>query len=122
MTKPALACDWVATLSEAHATDVPADLPAAQTAHVICSARPDLVCQWSFDYRSAAANALFGHISADLVACLGPAKALEPGVNHPDSYQLRQFEAPERLISLSLKDKASLEQSFVFLRVDKSQN
>lgn len=104
------ACDWVETLAHQTGSDLPAG--------AVCSDPPDAVCHWSFDYRSAAAEDAFDTIQDRLSACLGSTPVSDAPVNHPDSYRLVQYEKEDALISLSLKDKASRQQSFVFLRVD----
>lgn len=107
---PALACPWAALSEQGH------DLPLADGQ--ACRPSPEEVCRWSFAYRSAAAEDMFDRLAAHLSTCLGPPGGEAAPVNHPDSYRLLQFEAKEAVISLSLKDKAALQRSFVFLRVD----
>jgi len=43
-------------------------------------------------------------------------------VNHLDSFEQKQFCTPENTLSLSLKDKATINQTLVFLRLDESAN
>ena len=105
----AMACPW----GGFHSDEV--DLPLAEGA--ACTLPPDEMCRWSFAYRSAAAQETFDRIADHLSECLGAPRAEEAPVNHPDSYRLIQFETTDAVIFLSLKDKASLQRSFVFLRV-----
>lgn len=107
-------CDWVDTQ--------PFDLGSGLTEGGICSDPPDRVCRWAFKYRSQAAESAFERIANDLARCLGAPAATDEPVNHPDSYQLVQFNGSDGIISVSLKDKASLQQTFVFLRVDNFRN
>ncbi|WP_371224202.1 hypothetical protein [Roseovarius sp. 2305UL8-3] len=76
-------------------------------------------CRWGFDYRAAAAEALYAQIEQISAACFGDISATPnaPDVNHPDSYLIRQFTGQGIEVSVSLKDKAALDQSFVFWRV-----
>ncbi len=78
-----------------------------------------LVCFWEFAYRNPAAQTFYQAMGDNVSGCLGAAAETppEPGVNHPDSYALRQFAAEGRLISVSLKDKAQMDKSIVFLRI-----
>ena len=71
-----------------------------------------------FDYRAPEAEMMRRHLASGLKACLrATAVAAETGVNHPDSYDQQRFRAEGAELSLSLKDKAALDKSFVFLRV-----
>ena len=78
-------------------------------------------CRWPFSFRAPDARAAFDAVSADVAACLdSPAKTEEGEVNHPDTYDQRLFELPTGVISVALKDKGALQQTFVFLRVERS--
>ncbi|WP_135505534.1 hypothetical protein [Roseovarius aestuariivivens] len=76
----------------------------------------DDVCMWRFGYRDQAAHDRFERLGALLELCLGRELALDDSVNHPDSYQLRRFQIDDATVFLSIKDKASLRQTLVFLR------
>ncbi len=78
-----------------------------------------LHCGWGFDYRAPAAQAQFDAGLAALSDCLGEDAAVQPDqmVNHPDFYDQRVYTTPSGELGLSLKDKAALGQSFVFLRI-----
>lgn len=75
-------------------------------------------CHWVFDYRADAASAVFVDFARLLEHC-AEAEVTEfgAGVNHPDSYTLRQFRIGAAEVSVSLKDKAGLGQTLVGLRV-----
>ena len=75
-------------------------------------------CAWGFDYRSEDATEAFEDLLQDVSACAAELALDEPSVSHPDSYDLRQFEMPEAIISVSLKDKAALSETYVFLRTE----
>jgi len=78
-------------------------------------------CRWPFSFRAADAHAAFEAVSADVAACLNaPAKTEEGEVNHPDTYDQRLFETQSGMISVALKDKGALQQTFVFLRVERN--
>lgn len=76
------------------------------------------VCRWDFPYRADAAQAAFDAMSARLLACAGPDRLLadDQQVNHPDSYALNRYALRDKEVALSLKDKASLGKSLIFLR------
>lgn len=75
-------------------------------------------CRWDYTYREPAAVELMRTINIEIQKCLGvQSRKIEDGVNHPDTYEQRLFRLGDINISLSLKDKAALNQSFVFLRI-----
>lgn len=76
------------------------------------------VCTWAFDYRDPAAQALFDRLLTQIAACLGPEHRFrqDSGVNHPDFYDLRLISDGAGTLAVSIKDKAGLQQTFVFLR------
>ena len=102
-------CDWVEALPDTFDMTLPKGGS--------CGA-PDTVCQWAYDYRSTAAQIAFADLEREIAMCLSASAKQDAPVNHPDSYRLMQFDAEQTRISLSLKDKASLQKTFLFLRVD----
>ena len=78
----------------------------------------EIHCRWSFDYRADTAVRHHERLAARIRHCLDAIQvAPEQGVNHPDSFDQSFYRAGKISLSLSLKDKASLQKSFVFLRV-----
>ncbi len=77
-------------------------------------------CKWPYDYRDPNAEAEFVRFDQALSDCFGTDAKLTPdqGVNHPDSYQLSQFSVGSSRVSVSLKDKASLGKTYIFLRLE----
>ena len=74
-------------------------------------------CRWSYPYRDVLALHAFEDLLAMVTQCTDEEIVEdEAQVNHPDSYDLRQFRLGESVVSLSLKDKGALGQSLVFLR------
>ncbi|WP_152912319.1 hypothetical protein [Candidatus Rhodobacter oscarellae] len=76
-------------------------------------------CQWGYAYRSEAARAGFARQVAKLTECF-PDAAPQPSphrVNHPDTHDVRLFDLGDTRITISLKDKARLGKSFVFMQV-----
>ncbi|MEM8793247.1 MAG: hypothetical protein AAGE80_16620 [Pseudomonadota bacterium] len=76
-------------------------------------------CYWSFPLRAQEARSAFSRLESDLRTCLGSGLPYLPDqdVNHPDSYTAGSFQTNEAEIAISLKDKAALNQTLVFLRV-----
>ncbi len=76
-------------------------------------------CYWTYDYRAPEAEAAFARWSDALLTCFGAnhAQLRDQQVNHPDSYTLHRFDAGTAQISLSLKDKAGLSQTLVFIQI-----
>ncbi|MEM7215325.1 MAG: hypothetical protein AAF423_07255 [Pseudomonadota bacterium] len=77
-------------------------------------------CFWEFEYRADIAKVHFDQIGNTITLCLGnqtEIKSDQP-VNHPDFYDLQTYQADGTTFALSIKDKAALEQTFVFLRVE----
>jgi hypothetical protein len=78
-------------------------------------------CFWSHPYRGAAVP----HIAADLWQSLticrpGQILPQDSQVNHPDSYDLREWAHGADNYALSVKDKAALNRTLIFLRFEPS--
>jgi len=77
-----------------------------------------VACWWSFDYRDHAAQDFAQTFWDDVTRCFAGAElGRDMPVNHPDSYDLRQWQSPKQTFALSLKDKAAIAQTLVFLRM-----
>jgi hypothetical protein len=78
-------------------------------------------CVLEFAYRSEGATRAFEALVAEVTACIGPAATitLDQSVNHPDAYDLREFEEGGRSYAVSIKDKGALQQTLVFVRVSR---
>jgi hypothetical protein len=76
-------------------------------------------CNWAFSYRSAEATGAFKDMLAELSACADMASGIETdqSVNHPDFYDLRLMRIAGGDVGLSIKDKAAIQQTYVFLRL-----
>lgn len=75
-------------------------------------------CYWSFPYRSALATQSFETLVQRVTKCANAqVHSKEDTVNHPDTYDLRRFTIAGKIVDVSLKDKAALQQTIVFLRV-----
>lgn len=78
-----------------------------------------LHCAWPFKYRSMQSLDAFESLLGQVAACANPIAADTSSVNHPNSYDLRQFSSGVGVISVPLKDKGALNQTYVFLRVER---
>lgn len=79
-------------------------------------------CYWAFDYRSPNALTTFENLKQALVKCSDvDLEREEDRVNHPDSFVQVTTKVSGSTLSLSLKDKAGLNQTLVFLRVTQPQ-
>lgn len=76
-------------------------------------------CGWAFPYREAPAQKAFQQLLSEVTACAegNQASLADQHVNHPDYYDLQTFQLNDREIGVSLKDKAALGETYVFLRV-----
>ena len=75
-------------------------------------------CRWEFDLGQGGSRTLFDTLSARMEACIASGSiARDPGVNHPDSYRALILTRSGHVLTLVLKDKSALDQSFVTLRI-----
>ncbi|WP_420860938.1 hypothetical protein [Algirhabdus cladophorae] len=78
-------------------------------------------CGWGYDYRSPGAEAAFSDLLFNVEACW-PSVTATPQrapVNHPDSFDQRLYDLNRAQISVSLKDKARLAETYVFIAVQR---
>ena len=80
---------------------------------------PARSCNVKFNYRSAVAQERFDKLRKDIEQCIRGAELLpsNASVNHPDTHSEEIFAIPGGRIVISLKDKARLGQSFVFITI-----
>ena len=76
-----------------------------------------LHCARAFEYRSTDATMAFDSLLGQVSSCAAAIDRDDQSVSHPDSYDLHQFQLDTGTVSVSLKDKASLAQTYLFLRV-----
>lgn len=86
---------------------------------LMLSGQTQVQCSWPFEYRTEAATAAFDRILVEVDACLGAdaQQSADQDVNHPDFYDLRLFQRGAQEVAVSLKDKATLQQTYVTVRV-----
>ena len=76
-------------------------------------------CHWAFAYRSEEAIERAEEIWAHVSQCYpGAEQARDQIVNHPDSYLPRTWLGETAARTVSVKDKAQLNQTLVFLRIE----
>ena len=75
-------------------------------------------CQWTFAYRSSPAKEAFLATETALDGCYTKTGVVGTDVNHPDSYDQVFYSAGSQAISLSLKDKAQHQATYLFLRIE----
>ncbi len=107
--------------------DIQQDAPLAGELHGVGGCRDfressgamGIICQQVFQYRTTVASRTFSELNQAMNACLHPLATVsqDQAVNHPDFYDLYQYTMDRGTVSVSLKDKASLQRTFVFLRV-----
>jgi hypothetical protein len=109
---------------DAQSNDVSVTLPVSGevtkcTRSLVLSGGSQLNCGWAFTYRAPAASEAFENLIATITDCLGAAAHVtaDLNVNHPDFYDLQTFRLEGQEIGISLKDKASLSETYIFLRV-----
>lgn len=122
---PAVAelCDDIRSLNDKNGA-VELSLPntgqtATCTRSLMLGGGMQLHCGWAFAYRAAEATQAFDRVVAAVGQCLGNDAAVtaDLNVNHPDFYDLQTFQLGDQEIGVSLKDKATLSETYVFLRV-----
>jgi hypothetical protein len=76
-------------------------------------------CSWKFPYRDAAAQTVFEDFNQSLRSCFagGQEVVQDVGVNHPDSYTQHQHLTDDVVVSVSIKDKGALQETYVFVNV-----
>lgn len=76
-------------------------------------------CHWTFGFRDPAALTFADELWTELTVCRGGAhRADDQRVNHPDSYDLREWAAERGVYAISVKDKGALNSTLVFLRFE----
>jgi hypothetical protein len=76
-------------------------------------------CAWKFPYRDVAANVAFDAFNQMMRECFsgGTEAVTDKGVNHPDTYHQRQHLIDQVVVSVSIKDKGVLQETYVFVNV-----
>lgn len=119
-------CEKTLTLGTSNA-DLTLTLPGTEkstkcTRSLVLSGGSQVHCGWAFPYRAPEATAAFERLVRTVAACLGTEASMtaDQDVNHPDFYDLQTFQSKGREIGVSLKDKAGLSETYVFLRIEVS--
>lgn len=109
---------------KADASDLQMTLPGSDatancTRSLVLAGGTQVHCGWAFSYRAPEATRAFERLVASVGDCLGDSAAVtaDLDVNHPDFYDLQTFQLGGQEIGVSLKDKAALSETYVFLRI-----
>lgn len=87
--------------------------------YATANATAGVSCYWTHPYRDPAAQARATGLWRMLQQCrAGQPLVRGSGVNHPDSYDLRQWAHGRDVYAVSVKDKAALDRTLVFIRVE----
>ncbi len=118
--KAALALIWISALPLSASCMAEVDRQAAQCSQYLTTAgQQGQSCHWAFALKSPEAATLADAIWSTVTEC-SAGKKLGPdlGVNHPDSYALRQWQTEHGTYLVSVKDKGGLGQTLTFLRFE----
>jgi len=78
-------------------------------------------CAWQFSFRDQAATTAFDAFNTHVGTCFAQSNAViaDAGVNHPDTYFQRLYTVDGATIRISLKDKSALQQTYVFVGIQR---
>jgi hypothetical protein len=76
-------------------------------------------CAWKFPYRDTSASTTFDALNQMMRGCFeqSPDTVTDSPVNHPDTYVQRRHVVDQVVVSVSVKDKVSLNETYVFIGV-----
>ncbi|WP_187430332.1 hypothetical protein ROLI_027350 [Roseobacter fucihabitans] len=76
-------------------------------------------CAWNYPFRDDAANMAFEAFNLMMRECFKnrSEKIEDTGVNHPDTYYQIHHILDEVVVSVSLKDKSSLQETYLFVGI-----
>lgn len=79
------------------------------------SGKSGVSCHWAFPFRDTGAEVFAAGLWSDLQDCrAGQEGGPDQRVNHPDSFELREWLAEGAIYRLSIKDKGGLNKTLVF--------
>ena len=111
-------CDRLEAL-EAYKTTQSPPVGAKCAIYLGQSARSGVSCHWEYAFRDPSATRFAAEIEAAVQQCRrGQLRGPDVLVNHPDSYDLREWETVTGIYSVSIKDKGGLNKTLVFLRFE----
>lgn len=121
-THPALAANCkIVDMLEAHATEKIEATEATCSRFLSQSNSTGISCYWEFPFRDQSATQMAKSFWGDIQNCRrGNELEADLQVNHPDSYDLREWVTTDGIFRVSVKDKTQLEKTLVFLRFEKS--
>ncbi len=120
-------CAYITPLFPVAEANFPTDAPALTEPPQASSCAMSLLwsgarsyhCIWEFPYRAGPAREAFAAFNSSFENCLPGQMHIrnDQSVNHPDFYKRKQYQAGAVVIGISLKDRAELHGSYVFLRI-----
>jgi len=77
-----------------------------------------LTCTWQFPYHSPVATDNFRKLQNIIKACVNGSANFtrDQNVNHPDYYEAYYIDFRDHILSVTIKDKIGLQNTFIFLR------
>lgn len=111
-------CDRLDAL-EAYKTTQSPPVGAKCATYLGQSSRSGVSCHWEFAFRDASATSFAAEVDRAVQQCRrGQLHGPDMLVNHPDSYDLREWDTATGIYSVSIKDKGGLNKTLVFLRFE----
>ncbi len=108
-------CAAIAAVETFHETSAPPD-EARCTTFLGQSGKDGVSCHWTFPFRDAGAAEFAASLWSTLAACRpGSAGGADQRVNHPDSFDLLEWQGADGVYRVSVKDKGGLNRTLVFL-------
>jgi len=114
-------CEVIEALNHFTTSDT-APEGAVCSSYLTSSATTGVSCYWSHPYRSPSAEDQASAMWEMLTKCTdGNLLTPDAQVNHPDSYDLREWAHEKGVYAISIKDKAGQDRTLVFLRFELGQ-
>ncbi|MGR3513153.1 MAG: hypothetical protein ACU0GG_10335 [Paracoccaceae bacterium] len=111
-------CLMLETLDAFAVTDTPPSGATCST-YLTATAAKGVSCHWAFAFRDKKGLLFADELWATLSTCrAGDRLGADQIVNHPDSYDLREWRTSSGTYAISVKDKGALNRTLVFLRFE----
>ena len=118
-TASAEGCEFLEKLDVYGDTQIAPDDAICST-YLSQSSKIGVACFWEFPRLAPEAGLMADLLWTRLKNCrAGSQQKKDQSVNHPDSYSLRQWNAGSHIYRVAIKDKAELNQTLVFIRLEK---
>ncbi len=110
-------CEALETLGQTGVADVSGLPPVSCNLSHQLDGKTGMHCSWPFAYRSDASQSAFADMLDQVSACGAKIEGEQSTVSHPDSYDQRLFQVGNQIVSVALKDKSALDETYIFLSV-----